>query len=161
MFRKYPAVRELKKRDAAFIASVFVTIPLLALCVLAYLPGETPIGACIAIALLAAADAAIVAILLFPRQYLVIDVARSVATYVNRGERTEMPLARLAPLYVRKIEWHSQQTNRKMGWYRVETDAAPVFLFRSTDIDRAQRRLERFNRRFGFANNLDSHATSR
>ena len=148
--RKYPAVRELKRRNAVFIASVFVTVPLLALLVMANLPGETPIGAWIAIALLAAADAVLVAILLFPRQYLVIDVARSVATYVNRGVRTDMPLARLEPLYVRKHEWMSQEHNRKMGWYRVETAAAPVVLFRSTDIDRARRRLERFNRQFGF-----------
>jgi hypothetical protein len=151
--RRYPGISELGRRDRAYIASVFVTVPMIALCVLAYLPGPTPVGAWIAIGLLASIDAVLAGILLLPRTYLVIDAARGLATFVDRGERSEIPISEIAPLYVRKIEWRSGQDRgaTTLRWYRVETAAAPVIFYRGTDEKGAKRRLKRLNQKLGFS----------
>jgi hypothetical protein len=154
--KKYVGISELPKRDFAFVASVFVTIPLLALCVMAWQDPRPPGGAWIAIGALVTADLLIAAVLLFPRTYLTVDLERRVAVFRDRGARAEMPLADLQPLYIQNVRGRVRggagQSGRLTGWSRVQTAAAPVIFYRAAieDERKAKRAMKRLNEKLGF-----------
>lgn len=154
--KKYVGISELPKRDFVFVASVFVTVPLIGLCVMVYQDPKPPLGAWIAIGALVAVDLLIAAVLLFPRTYLTIDLERRVAIFCDRGARTEMPLSDLQPLYIQNIRGQVKeragQSGRLTGWSRVQTAAAPVIFYRAAieDTRKAKRAMKRLNEKLGF-----------
>jgi hypothetical protein len=152
---RYPAISELRKRDLCWIAGLFVTVPLVALFVMVYQASEVPTRGWGMIAVLAALDLLLAALLLFPRSYLVLDRKRGIATFVKRGKREEIPIADLEPLYIRKVSRMVRNDrvagDRESAWYRVETAAAPVCFYRGATRKAATRRLERLKRKLGFS----------
>jgi hypothetical protein len=152
---RYPAISELQRRDHCWIASLFVTVPLVALFVMVYQSSEVPTRGWVLIAILASLDLLLAALLLFPRSYLVLDRKRGIATFANRGKREEIPIADLEPLYIRKVSRMIRNDgvagDRESAWYRVETAAAPVCFYRGATRKAATRRLERLKRKLGFS----------
>lgn len=152
---RYPAISELQKRDHCWIASLFVTVPLVALFVMVYQASEVPTKGWVMIALLASLDLLLAALLLFPRSYLVLDRKRGIATFVRPGKREEIPIADLEPLYIRKVSRMIRNDriagDHESSWYRVETAAAPVCFYRGATRKAATRRLERLQRKLGFS----------
>ncbi len=154
--KKYVGISELPKRDFVFVASFFVTIPLIGLCVMVYQDPKPPRGAWIAIGALVALDLLIAAVLIFPRTYLTVDLKRGVAIFCDRGARAEMPLSDLQPLYIQnirgRIKERAGQSARLTGWSRVQTAAAPVVFYRVAieDTRKAKRAMKRLNEKLGF-----------
>ena len=154
--KKYAGLSELPKRNRAFVSMFFFTVPMIALGVMVYQDPDAPVGAWIAIAVLAALDLLMLATLMFPRTYLTVDLSRRVATFVERGSRREIPLAELEPLYLHKITGtiveHAASSGRPTGWWQVESKAAPVLFYRSAieHEHKARRAIRRLNAEFGF-----------
>ena len=146
---KFPGVVEQPRRNSALFFGVLAGAPLISLSLLAYHARITPTGAKVAISLFVMVELALVLMRLFPRTYLLIDEKGRVATFVNRGHRKEMPIEDLHPLQLRTID-RPRSHGRVNRSYRVESAAAPVIFHSGRNEEKAMKRLQQLNRRFGF-----------
>lgn len=154
MFEKrYPGVVEIQRRTNAWILLVFLSLPLVMFAVILLLPGEAPAGFRLTVAVLALADLVPIAILLFPRTYLTVDLLNRTATFVEPGTSTPIPLAELEPLYIHQTvgaEKRGEGRHGRVQWFTIRSAAAPVLFYRGADQGSAEKRLTRLTRRFGF-----------
>jgi hypothetical protein len=150
---RYPGMVEMGRRTNAWVMLVFLTLPLVMFLVLAALPGESPTGFRVAIAVLALLDLIPIAVLRFPRTYLTVDAAARTATYVERGTTTTFPLADLEPLFIHQTigaETRGEGRHGRVQWFLIRSAAAPVVFYRGADQRSAEKRLARLTQRFGF-----------
>lgn len=152
--RKFVGIRELPRRGLAVLAGVIALAFLTAWSVMAYQAPAVPDGVKVAMGVLALTVIALALVLLFPRTYLHVDVEKRIATFVDRGTRSTLPLDEVGPLFVRKITrniGNSAQRSDATYTFRIESAAFPVAFYVGSTKKSAQRRLKKLNEQLGFS----------
>lgn len=129
--RKFVGIAELRRRGFAVLFGFIALAFLAGWSVMAYQAPSVPDGVKVAMGVLALTVIALSLVLLFPRTYLQVDLEKRTATFVDRGERSTLPLDEVGPLYVRKI-------TRNIG-------------NSASTKKSARRRLRKLNEQFGFS----------
>lgn len=152
--RKFAGIAELRRRGAAVLVGFIALAFLTAWSVMAYQAPSVPDGVKVGMGVLALTVIALTLVLLFPRTYLRVDLEKRIATFVDRGTRSTLPLDEVGPLFVRKITrniGNSAQRSDATHTFRIECAAFPVAFYVGSTKKSAQRRLRKLNEQFGFS----------
>jgi hypothetical protein len=149
--KKFPAIKALPRRNAAWILSVFLGLPMLVLAVMGALPGRTPLAVWIVVGVLASAVAACLWVIGHPRWYLEVDTFREAATWVGPDGDQPIPLHEVGPLYIGRVITVMPPRSPRPDpvVYRVLTAAAPVVLAEASTREAAERKMRRLAARLG------------
>lgn len=151
MTKRFPAVKALPRRNAAWVLLVFLGFPMLGLAVMGALPGPTPIGIWIVVGLLASAVGACLWVITHPRWYLEVDTFREAATWVGPDGDQPIPLHEVGPLYIDRVVTRQPSSSPRPDsvTYRVRSAAAPVVLAEASTREGAERKARHLASRLG------------